>query len=161
MYPLSQPTRQTDPGLVDLAEHKPEGGPEIDISAILFVTFALVIVGGLAVWIAIVVRRAGELNRESDSRLASLEASAVKLPTLPVTFEDPLAAPVAAAAGSLTLTPPASSVPEAVTEPAPEPLTADPVNELEAKLRRLDGLHARGVITDAELAAARASLLAE
>jgi hypothetical protein len=110
---------------------------------VLFVVVAVLVVAGLVTWVVLVVRRASSNTRTGDARLAAELQSAVRNP--------PVAGP----------TPTVVAPDAAPVSPATGASDASPVDDIEARLARLAGLHARGVITDRELAEARAKILAE
>jgi hypothetical protein len=114
----------------------------------LFIVVAILVVGGLVTWIVVVLRRASRITRTGNARLAAeLHSAARNPPTAPSPAEAPA-------------TPRAAPTPRATPAAAPV-ADAAPAADIEARLARLDGLHARGVITDRERAEARAKILAE
>jgi hypothetical protein len=119
----------------------------------IFIVGSVIIVAGLVIWVAILVRRASRVSRASDIRLATDIAS--------------LAAPDKDANSQVPASPTGSSIAwdtlpwDQPQSPAPTPLAELPANSLEGRLAELSDLHARGLITDDELATARAKVLAE
>jgi hypothetical protein len=103
---------------------------------IVFIVVVVVVVAVLVIWIAGISARAKRMSAASDARLAmELEGLAAN--------------------------------PPAAVEPGPKPPSlenpAGPAvpSSKEVRLQELTGLHASGVISDDELAAARAKILAE
>jgi hypothetical protein len=100
-------------------------------------------------------------------------ASAATLLSEPIMFSDDLPTEVTAIAnaelraegitpgGSSIDAPDDSAAAPAASAAAPEASAAAPVSELEARLAKLKDLHARGVITDDEHAAARLNAISE
>ena len=166
-------------------------------ATILFGIGTVLVLVGLGVWIAIVIRRANRINHVSSSRLNNDLSQFASNPdfgatgpgskrvSAPILFSDDLPTevtavadfalaetvdgglPAAAAPASATtpVTPEPTVAPEPVAEPEPVPTPAaampEPTSELEKRLAKLDDLHARGVITDGEHAAARLTALNE
>jgi hypothetical protein len=131
---------------------------------VLFVVVAVLVIAGLVTWIVIVVRRASRITRTGDARLAAELQSAVRNPPAaanPSVDVAPVAVPSVMGPFDPVL-PVMGGASDAVATPSVSPVPdAAPVDGVEARLTRLDGLHARGVITDRELAEARAKILAE
>ena len=115
---------------------------------ILFVVGLIVVVAALVIWIATISARAKRMSEASDARLAiQLQDIANASPaTKPFDQETPAqrSEQVIAMAGDDDATP-ATVV----------------ARTKEARLTELSDLHARGTISDDELAAARAKVLAE
>lgn len=105
------------------------------------VVFGLVAVG-LIVWVVVIVLRARSVTGASDERLNSrLYAALNNLP------QDDASIP--------------KKLPPAPGKAPVDPADAAPSGPKEARLAELSDLHARGLISDDELAAARAKILAE
>jgi hypothetical protein len=116
---------------------------------IIFAVVFGILVISLIVWVVTIFRRANRVTNASDARLtARLYAAASELPT--TTAEG--GAESVAAAG-----PP--EMPQ--QNPLLNPLDAPPSGPKETRLAELAGLHDRGLISDDELASARAKILAE
>ena len=116
---------------------------------VIFVVVVIVVVVGLVIWIAIVSRRAKANAAASDARLAvQLQAAAQDLPATKA-FADETPAERSAA------------VVEAGTDPDLVPEDATPPATKATRLAELADLHTKGLISDDELAAARAKILAE
>ncbi len=93
------------------------------------------------------------------------EVTAVADFALAETADGGLPAAVTPAPATTPVAPEPTAEPEPVAEPEPAPTSAaatpEPTSELEKRLAKLDDLHARGVITDGEHAAARLTALNE
>jgi hypothetical protein len=118
-------------------------------SDILFVVIFVVVIVGLVVWIASISRRARQASAASDDRVAmQLKAAMADLPpTKPFTDETPAERSANIIADGTD----ASLVPE----------DASPAALKETRLAELADLRTRGLISDDELATARAKILAE
>jgi hypothetical protein len=104
---------------------------------IIFIVGLVVVIGGLVIWIAIISGRARRMSAVSDARLdAQLQDIANNPPVAP----NPL----------VRQTPVAPTVPSSGSSKSKSD-----------RLSELADLHARGTITDGELAAARARILEE
>jgi type II secretory pathway pseudopilin PulG len=121
----------------------------MDSSGIIVVVVFVVVIAGLVLWIASISRRAKQSSAASDQRIAQqLQAAMVDLPpTKP--FADETAAERNA------------NIISDGTDPALDPEDASPAALKETRLAELGDLHARGLISDDELATARAKILAE
>lgn len=118
-------------------------------SDIVFVVIFIVVIVGLVVWIASISRRAKQASLASDNRVAmQLKASMADLPPTK-SFADET--PAERNANIIADGTDASLVPEDAT----------PAALKETRLSELADLHTRGLISDDELAAARAKILAE
>jgi cytoskeletal protein RodZ len=118
-------------------------------SDILFIVIFVVVIVGLVVWIASISRRAKQASAASDQRVAAqLQASMADLPKTK-SFADET--PAERSANIIADGTDASLVPE----------DASPGALKETRLAELADLHARGLISDDELATARAKILAE
>jgi Short C-terminal domain len=118
---------------------------------IFAIVFGVVVIA-LVVWIVTIYRRAKQVSDASDARLnARLYAAAAELPTS--SGDQALATPPRAVV---------APVPDSVAPvPAPESADAAPTGPKEQRLAELGDLHQRGLISDDELAAARAKILAD
>jgi hypothetical protein len=118
-------------------------------SDIIFIVVFILVVAGLVLWIASISRRARQASAASDQRVAAqLQASMADLPkTKPFADETPAErnANIIADGG----------------DPALVPEAASPAALKETRLAELGDLHSRGLISDDELATARAKILAE
>jgi Short C-terminal domain len=115
---------------------------------LITVVFAIVVIA-LVIWIVTVSRRAKRAGEASDARLAAqLQAYAEDLPKAKP-FEDETPAERSA------------QVIAAAEDPTLVPEDASPANLKASRLAELGDLHAQGLITDEELATARAKILAE
>lgn len=116
---------------------------------IIFLVVLVVIVIGLVVWIATISRRAKAAASASDARLAAqLQAVAEELPkSKPFADETPAERSAAVVAAG--------------TDPELVPEDASPAATKETRLAELAELHGKGLISDDELASARAKILAE
>lgn len=116
---------------------------------VIFVVVLVVIVVGLVIWIASISRRAKAASAASDARLAvQLQEAAKDLPaTKPFSDETPAER--------------SEAVIEAGTDPSLVPEDATPAATKETRLSELAELHGKGLISDDELTAARAKILAE
>jgi hypothetical protein len=145
-------------------------GRIIDSAAILFILFIVLVLAGFAIWITIIVRRASRLTRASDIRLTADLQSAVA----EVTGTAPMKVGVTTDGGAIMFADELPAAPEPITVPefvegptlpepnsVPEPVEGPSTTDIESRLDKLAGLHARGVITDDELATARLKILAE
>jgi sensor histidine kinase regulating citrate/malate metabolism len=115
---------------------------------ILFVVILVVVVAAIVIWIAIVSSRAKRLSAASDARLAAQLQDIANNPPAAKAFADE--------------TPAERS--EQVIAMARDDDATPPViisSTKEERLTELSALHAKGSITDDELAAARAKILAE
>jgi hypothetical protein len=118
---------------------------------LIFAVVFGVIVVALVIWIAAIYRRAKQVSNASDARLnARLYAAAAELPT--ASDRD---------VGSDAAAQFAPSKSAAVGHPLPGSPDAAPSGPKVSRLAELVDLHERGLISDDELAAARASILAE
>lgn len=119
----------------------------------IFIVGTVIIVGGLVIWLVVFARRAARIARASDIRLATDIAS--------------LAAPDKDASPQVPASDTGSSIAwDTLPWDQPQSAALDPVaepaaNTLEGRLAELKELHDRGLITDDELAAARAKVLAD
>ena len=120
-------------------------------NTIFFVVTPIVAVG-LTVWIVIFLRRASRIAGARNSRLANDIASL----TPPTAGETPQV-PASATGSSIAWDMLPWSEPQTPARPVAEP----PSNSIEGKLAELADLHARKLISDEELAVARAKILAE
>jgi hypothetical protein len=119
------------------------------ISDILFVVIFIAVIVGLVIWIAGISRRAKQASAASDDRVAQqLQAALADLPKA-----KPLADETPAERGANLIADGA--------DPALVPEDASPAALKETRLDELADLHTRGLISDDELAAARANILAE
>ena len=103
-------------------------------SDITFIVVSVAVVAGLVIWIAVISARANRMSRASDRRLDTELQGLAANPPAP---EPP------------SLTPPVEAAPPEVP------------SSKEVRLQELTGLHAGGLISDDELATARAKILAE
>jgi hypothetical protein len=112
------------------------------------VIFVVVIVG-LVVWIASISRRAKQASAASDDRVAmQLRAAMTDLP------------PTKSFADETPAERNANIIADG-TDPALDPEDASPTALKATRLSELADLHTRGLISDDELASARAKILAE
>jgi uncharacterized membrane protein len=114
------------------------------VSLLIFV----VVIAALVIWIASIARRARRVSDASDARLAAQLAEIAQNPPATKAFEDET---------------PAERSEQVVAMARDDDATpSDVVNSTKAeRLAELADLRVRGSITDDELAAARAKILAE
>ena len=114
------------------------------VSLLVFV----VVIAALVIWVALIARRARRASEASDARLAAQLAEIAKNPPAAKAFEDET---------------PAERSEQVIAMARDDDATpAEVVNSTKAeRLTELSDLHAKGNITDDELAAARAKILAE
>jgi hypothetical protein len=103
---------------------------------IIFIVGLVVVIGGLVIWIATISARARRMSAVSDARLDAQLQNIADNPS--IALSPPREAPTAQSASA-----------------------AGSVKTKDERLAELAELHAKGSITDAELAAARAKILAE
>jgi hypothetical protein len=119
----------------------------------VFIVGTVIIVAGIAVWLVVLARRASRAARASDIRLAT-DIASLAAPDKDATPHLPASATGSSIAwDTLPWDQPQSEAPAPPAEPA--------ANTLAGRLAELNDLHARKLITDEELAAARAKVLAE
>jgi predicted PurR-regulated permease PerM len=119
-------------------------------STTIFVVVIIVVVVALVLWIASISRRAQRLSNASDERLAAqLQDVAKNLPpTTPFEVE--------------TSAQRSAQVIAMATDDENDPSSvATPAATKESRLAEVMDLHSRGLISDEELATARAKILAE
>ena len=113
----------------------------MSVNIIFGVVFGVIVLG-LVIWIVTIYRRAKGVSDASDARLnARLYAAAAELPEVPQ--------------GPPTQAPTVAPNPQLAT------VDAGPSGPKESRLAELADLRSRGLISDEELAAARAKILAE
>jgi hypothetical protein len=126
----------------------------MSVNLIFAIVFGVIVVA-LVVWIAVIYSRAKQVSDASDARLnARLYAAAATLPSESASDEDTRTP----ADSQPPLSKPAAPV---VRYPMPGSPDAAPSGPKDARLAELGDLHERGLISDGELAAARAKILAE
>jgi cytoskeletal protein RodZ len=115
---------------------------------VLFVVVLIVIVIALVIWIATISSRAKRMSAASDARLATQlqEIANNPPPTKPFDAETP----AERSEQVIAMARDDDASPEAITS-----------STKEERLAELGELHTKGTITDDELAAARAKILAE
>jgi hypothetical protein len=117
-----------------------------------FFVVTTIVAVGLTVWIVIFLRRASRITGARASRLTSDIAS------LAPPSEGPTPQVPASATGSSIAW---DTLPWSAPQPPAHPITDPPTNSIESKLAQLGDLHARNLISDEELAVARARVLSE
>ena len=115
---------------------------------ILFGIIFGVIAVGLIVWVVVIVRRARNITKASDSTLNARLYAAVNEQVK----HDSVTGPTATKSTPAILTPVDSTT---------DPSDAKATGPKEARLAELADLHERGLISDDELAAARSKILSE
>jgi hypothetical protein len=115
---------------------------------ILFVVVLIVVVAALVIWIATISARAKRMSAASDARLAAQLQSIASNPPVAKPFEQETPAE-------------RSEQVIAMAHDDDETPAAIAVSTKAERLVELSELHAKGAITDGELAAARAKILAE
>ena len=116
---------------------------------VLFLVVLIVVVVGLVIWIASISARAKRVSAASDARLAAqLSEFAKNPPATPKPFDQETPAE-------------RSEQVIAMAEPGDETASQIASATKAERLAELADLHAKGSITDDELAAARAKILAE
>jgi hypothetical protein len=119
---------------------------------LVFIVGAVVVLGGLGTWITIFLRNASRIARASDGRLVTDLAAL----SAPPTGSSPQV-PASSTGSSIAW----DNLPWSEPQTAPKPVVAPAAGSAEGKLAELNDLHARGLITDEELATARAKVLAD
>lgn len=121
----------------------------MDTSGIVVVVIFIVVIVGLVLWIASISRRAKQSSAASDNRIAQqLQAAMADLP------------PTKSFADETPAERNANIIADG-TDPTLDPEDATPAALKETRLAELADLHTRGLISDDELATARAKILAE
>jgi hypothetical protein len=120
-------------------------------NTIFFVVTPIVVIG-LTVWIVIFLRRASRITGASNNRLVT-DIASLRPPTAGATPQ----VPASVTGSSIAWDTLPWGEPQAPTRPVVEP----PASSIEGKLAELNDLHARKLISDEELAVARAKVLAE
>ena len=125
-------------------------GKYIDMSTgnILFVVVLIAVVAGLLIWIATISARAKRMSAASDARLAAQLQSIANNPPVTKPFEQETPAE-------------RSEQVIAMAQDDDETPAAVGATTKAERLVELSELHAKGAITDDELATARAKILAE
>jgi hypothetical protein len=119
----------------------------------IFIVSSVIVVVGLVSWLLIFARRAARLSRASDIRLATDIASLA-----PPATDDKPQVPASDTGSSIAW----DTLPWSEPQSASRPPAAQPAaDSIEGRLAELSELHARKLISDDELAAARAKVLAE
>lgn len=116
---------------------------------VLFTVIFVVVIIGLVGWIVMVSVRARRANAASDARLAAQLQMIAAEPPKAKSFADETPAEKSAA------------VVAAAEDPTLVPEDASPANLKASRLAELGDLHDKGLISDEELATARAKILAE
>jgi hypothetical protein len=119
----------------------------------IFIVGTVIIVSGLITWLVVFARRAARFSRASDIRLAT-DIASLAAPDKDASPQIPASATGSSIAwDTLPWDQPQSATPQPVAGPA--------ASSIEGRLAELNDLHARKLITDEELAAARAKVLAD
>jgi hypothetical protein len=115
---------------------------------IIYVVVLVVVIVAIVIWIATISRRAKRMSEASDARLAAQLADFAKNPPATKPFDQETAAE-------------RSEQVVAMAEDDDETPAQIATATKESRLAELADLHAKGAISDDELAAARAKILAE
>jgi len=119
-------------------------------SNVVFTLVFVVVIIALIIWIVAISQRAKKASADSDARLATqLQAFAAELPEKSKDFADETPAERS------------DAVIAAAEDPTLVPEDASPLNLKASRLAELSDLHDKGLISDEELAMARAKILAE
>jgi uncharacterized membrane protein len=117
-------------------------------SNVLFVVVLIVVVAIIVIWIAMISARAKRISAASDARLAAQLQDMVNNPEAAKAFADET--PAERSEQVITMARQDDAIPPVLIS-----------STKEERLAELSDLHAKGAITDDELTAARAKILAE